>query len=98
LVLLDELGQDDLEHHAVNPAAISSNTRDGLGTLNHASVNELIVETLSYNLCRHVTVLCYVAFCHPPPEQAGASDLMVLREDTEVQEDGFQVIRQAIIT
>uniref|UniRef100_A0A0A8ZI09 Uncharacterized protein n=1 Tax=Arundo donax TaxID=35708 RepID=A0A0A8ZI09_ARUDO len=32
-------------------------------------------------------VLCDVALCHPPPQQAGASDLMVLREYTKVQED-----------
>ena len=85
--LLNGFRQYDLQQNAMNPAVISSNSRVGLGRLNHASVNELTVETLPYVLHRHVTVLCYVAFCHPPPEQATASDLMVLREDTEIQED-----------
>ena len=86
MVLLNELGQDDLAHHAVNPAA-SSFSRVDLRRLNHASTNEHFIGTRCYVLHRHVTLHCYVAFCHPPPDQAGASDLMVLREDTEVQED-----------
>ncbi|WVZ65563.1 hypothetical protein U9M48_014904 [Paspalum notatum var. saurae] len=55
LVLLNELGPDDVEHHAVNLTAISSNSIASTRTLNHASVNELTVETLRYIFHRHVT-------------------------------------------